>query len=242
MNWSHIDSWLSTLYKEQEIPQFERTNKNYEILNNLKKLNFNSTKLVENYIINHTVECDTSSVSESNKKALDSLGSIGQVLGISQTELSNYYTAITKLSLNKMDNHIQDEKLNEIDYTLNQWQHEMTQELTNMKAILSKLQCRRRDDNKSEQMINPNTSEYLILEKKYNDLNIQTRLNHLNHLDLKSNAIESDLLTKSDILTSYLDLPTDLALASIKIQETEDELHELEAKREYLLSDMADLN
>ncbi|KAG2231950.1 hypothetical protein INT48_005665 [Thamnidium elegans] len=65
-----------------------------------------------------------------------------------------------------MDNHIQDEKLNEIDYTLNQWQHEMTQELTNMKAILSKLQCRRRDDNKSEQMINPNTSEYLILESE----------------------------------------------------------------------------
>lgn len=91
---------------------------------------------------------------------------------------------------------------------------------------MSKLQCRRRDDNKSEQMINPNKSQYLILEvqtvnliichttdfffytqKKYNDLNIQTRLNHLNHLDLKSSAIESDLLTKSDLLTSYLGLP-----------------------------------
>ncbi|KAI9245423.1 hypothetical protein EDC94DRAFT_414843 [Helicostylum pulchrum] len=239
-----MDSWLSTLYKEQEIPQFERTNKNYEILNNLKKLNFNSTKLVENYIINNTaVLCDTSFVAESNRNALDSLGSIGQVLGISQTELSNYYTAITKVSMNKMHKQIEDDKLNETDYALNQWQHEMTDELINMKAILSKLQSRRRDDNKSEQMINPNKSQYLILENKYNDLNIQTTISHLKHLDLKSNAMESDLLTKSNILTtSYLDLPTDIALASIKIQETEDELHELEAKREYLLSDMADLN
>lgn len=32
--------------------------------------------------------CDTSSVSESDINVLDSLGSIGQVLGISQTELS----------------------------------------------------------------------------------------------------------------------------------------------------------
>ncbi|GAA5803881.1 hypothetical protein HPULCUR_009366 [Helicostylum pulchrum] len=142
-----------------------------------------------------------------------------------------------------MHKQIEDDKLNETDYALNQWQHEMTDELINMKAILSKLQSRRRDDNKSEQMINPNKSQYLILENKYNDLNIQTTISHLKHLDLKSNAMESDLLTKSNILTtSYLDLPTDIALASIKIQETEDELHELEAKREYLLSDMADLN
>ncbi|GAA5812152.1 hypothetical protein MFLAVUS_005602 [Mucor flavus] len=186
--------------------------------------------------------CDTSSVAESDIDALDSLGSIGQVLGISQTELSNYYTAITKVSMIKMHKQIQDDKLNQTDHALNQWQQQMTLELTHMKAILSKLQCRRRDDNKSEQMINPNKSQYLILEKKYNDLNIQTRLNHLNHLDLKSSAIESDLLTKSDLLASYLDLPANIALASVKFRETEDELHELEAKREYLLSDMADLN
>lgn len=47
-----MDAWLSTLYKSKEIPYFERTNKNFEILDNLKKLNFNSTKLVEKIIIN----------------------------------------------------------------------------------------------------------------------------------------------------------------------------------------------
>ncbi|KAI9366677.1 hypothetical protein BD770DRAFT_438798 [Pilaira anomala] len=237
-----IDSWLSTLYKTQDIPYFERTNNNYELLKNLKKLNFNSTKLVENYVIN-TVEPDTSFLSNHAITALDSLGSIGYLAGINQTELSNYYTAITHLSIDNVHCKLEQSKLDEIEHSLNDWKDQMNQELIHMKAILSKLLQQQsglpgRDDNNPEQMIIQNKPHYSMLEKKYAQLYPYISLSDVNALDQESIRLEFEYQTKSELLSSYLGLPNDIDLASIKVQQTEDELHELESKREDLLTDM----
>ncbi|KAI7896396.1 uncharacterized protein EV154DRAFT_492097 [Mucor mucedo] len=235
MNWSYIHAWLATLYKDREIPSFDHTDKNYHILENLKNLNFNSTELVENIIINATaVEFDTSSLTLQGNHALHSLAVIAQYLGIGQTELSTYYTAITQLSMDRMDSHLELERLRHIDSCL---QEGFDGHLLKMESILTKLK-ENRDVNNSKHMMNQNgtdQSEYLVLEKKYNNLGIRTRLSHLYELDSKSDSIENILLEQSTSLASFKTLPPDMTLASIKIQETELLLHELESQREAAL-------
>ncbi|CAO3610209.1 unnamed protein product [Mucor hiemalis] len=119
-----------------------------------------------------------------------------------------------------------------------------------MKNILTKLQQNARDDSTNQErkleeglLSKKITSQYLALESKYRQLDIERkgiRLTHLQELDTKANAIEAELNEKNHILTtSFYDLPSDMVLASVKIQETQDQLAELESEREHLLSEIA---
>ncbi|KAL0137356.1 hypothetical protein V8B55DRAFT_1131325 [Mucor lusitanicus] len=84
MDWSHVDSWLSSVYKGNPIPDFERTNDSYHLLDTLKNLNFNSMPLIQ-HILASKLHFNLSNDSE---KAIDSLAMLAESLGMDTIELS----------------------------------------------------------------------------------------------------------------------------------------------------------
>lgn len=72
-------------------------------------------------------------LSSSGHNALDALAINACLLGLDKIELSNYFTAITKLSLNQTELNLQEYRLDEIEHTLNQCQSSVNDELHHMK-------------------------------------------------------------------------------------------------------------
>ncbi|OAD00535.1 hypothetical protein MUCCIDRAFT_166312 [Mucor lusitanicus CBS 277.49] len=85
------------------------------------------------------------------------------------------------------------------------------------------------------------SSEYRLLQQKYDDLGVEeTTLTKMQELENQADAAESQCRHQQMKLESFAALPSDMVLASIKIQEAEDDLHQLEQVRETLLSEIAD--
>ncbi|KAI8641103.1 hypothetical protein BD408DRAFT_444563 [Parasitella parasitica] len=244
MDWSHVDSWLSSIFKGNPIPEFERTNNSYQFINTLKNLNFNSMALVQ-HILNNKLHFNLSNDSE---KAIDSLAMLAESLGMDTVELSNYYTALSKLTMDQMELHHESSKLDEMEYMLKQSQKEIDHELSSIKSMLLNFQRETRESTEQRQRDNSLNekemliSEYNLLQKKYNDLgNQDCTLSKIHELEVKTDAAESQCSQQKKILESLTILPSDMELASIKIQRTENELHQLEQEREMLLQEIVNI-
>ncbi|KAL7326777.1 hypothetical protein PS15p_209058 [Mucor circinelloides] len=239
MDWSHVDSWLSSVFKGNPIPDFERTNDNYQLMNSLKNLNFNSIPLIQ-HILKSKLHFKLSNESE---KAIDSLAMLAESLGMDTIELSNYYTAVSKLSMDRMELQHESSKLDEMEYMLVESQKKADDELSLIKSMLLNLQREPQEIAVQQQEISEKeilSSEYSSLQKKYSELGVrESTLTKILELENKADAVESQCKQQEMKLESFTSLPSDMVLASIKIQEAEDDLRRLEQERESLLSEIA---
>ncbi|CAO0801758.1 unnamed protein product [Mucor circinelloides] len=164
MDWSHVDSWLSSVFKGNPIPDFERTNDNYQLINSLKNLNFNSIPLIQ-HILKNKLHFKLSNESE---KAIDSLAMLAESLGMDTIELSNYYTAVSKLTMDRMELQHESSKLDEMEYMLAESQKKADDELSLIKSMLLNLQREPQEIAVQQQEI----SEKEILSSEYSSLQV----------------------------------------------------------------------
>ncbi|KAG2198627.1 hypothetical protein INT46_006404 [Mucor plumbeus] len=238
MDWSHVDSWLSSIFKGNPIPDFARTNNNYQLINTLKNLNFNSMTLIQ-HILNNKLHFNLSKDSE---KSIDSLAMLADSLGMDSVELT-----LSRLSMDQMKLQHEFLKLDEMEYMLTQSQKKADDELSLIRSMLLNLQQETQENTVQQQQQNYSlsekeilTSEYNLLQKKYNDIGIQdSTLSKIYELESKADTVESRCKQQEKLLESFTILPSDMVLASIKIQKTEDDLRQLEIERESLLSEIA---
>ncbi|KAK4521103.1 Kinesin- motor protein [Mucor velutinosus] len=240
MDWSHVDSWLSSVFKGNPSPNFERTNDSFQLINTLKNLNFNSMPLIQHILMNKL----HFKLSNDSEKAIDSLALLAESLGMDTIELSNYYTAVSKLTMDRMELQHESLKLDEMEYMLAESQKKADDELSLIKSMLLNLQQGPQETAVQRQQIGEKeilSSEYSILQKKYDELGVQeSTLTKIQELENKADAAELQCKHQEMKLESFTSLPSDMVLASIKIQEAEDDLHRLEQVRENLLSEIAD--
>ncbi|KAI8079588.1 uncharacterized protein B0P05DRAFT_541228 [Gilbertella persicaria] len=216
------------------IPAFERNSVNYQSLVQLEQLDFHTPFLIQLVL--------KGDLNLSNDTQLDELALITACLGIDSVELSRFYTAIAQLKMNQMDTKHELDYLNDINHTLDEFQVNADKELDKLQTLLSNLQEQAHEPREQEQTEHDLTSEYLYLKEQYNALAIEKKgltLSRLFELESRANGIEKVLKEKKRILKTYEGLPSDMVLASMKVRETQKELHQLEQQREALLTEIA---
>ncbi|GAN11470.1 proteasome assembly chaperone 2-like [Mucor ambiguus] len=125
-------------------------------------------------------------------------------------------------------------KLDEMEYMLAESQKKADDELSLIKSMLLNLQQEPKEIAVQQQQIGKKeilSSEYSLLQKKYDDLGVQeSALTKIQELENKADAAESQCKHQEIKLKSFASLPSDMVLASIKIQEAEDDLTRNESK------------
>ncbi|KAI8976840.1 hypothetical protein BDB01DRAFT_853048 [Pilobolus umbonatus] len=205
------------------------------LLNRLKS-DYDAAMVIVEHLIQSvtmdTITMENMSLTEDGQGALRSLTLLAQSMGIGTTRLNNYLTAISRLTLDSMDNQHQQTQLDEIEYALDEWHKGSLVELETMTKLLDHLQ---HQPEQKKERITMSPSDYVTLQNKYNQLGIEKKgisLKQIFELEKKVHSIESELQHKLQLMSNYKDLPPDMVLTSIKVQEIENELHELEQERE----------
>ncbi|KAL9542567.1 hypothetical protein MBANPS3_008554 [Mucor bainieri] len=174
-------------------------------------------------------------LSNDSEKAIDSLAMLAESLGMDTVELSktkqkeiSYYTAVSKLTMDRMELQHESLKLDEMEYMLAESQKKADDELSLIKSMLLNLQQEPLEIAVQQQQIGEKealSSEYNLLQKKYDDLGVhELRLTKIQELESKADTAEAQCKHQETRLESFTSLPSDMALASIKIQEAEDDL------------------
>ncbi|KAI7907791.1 uncharacterized protein BX663DRAFT_492006 [Cokeromyces recurvatus] len=213
MDWSHIDLWLLKIYKQTIlIPKFERSNKNYQILTKLENSNFNSIELID-YILRNKNDFE---LSDESIQHVESLATIANALGMENTELSNYITSISKLTIDKMEASHELTALIDVEHKIDSLQYEATLELDKMKKLLDKIRKehnvneQNRKDNRIIQSVQEKSNELANLQKTYDELGIEEqdlRLTDIHELESKRNSLVKAIKEKDEKLLSFQGLP-----------------------------------
>ncbi|EPB85785.1 hypothetical protein HMPREF1544_07454 [Mucor circinelloides 1006PhL] len=154
--------------------------------------------------------------------------------------------------MDRMELQHESSKLDEMEYMLAESQKKADDELSLIKSMLLNLQREPQEITVQQQEISEKeilSSEYSSLQKKYSELGVrESTLTKIHELENKADAVESQCKQQEMKLESFTSLPSykigllftqDMVLASIKIQEAEDDLRRLEQERESLLSEIA---
>ncbi|KAI8366352.1 hypothetical protein EDC96DRAFT_508658 [Choanephora cucurbitarum] len=230
MNWLHIEHWLRQLYGK-DIPSFERNKENYELCQQLKKFDFQSVEFTSSFVHGHLP------LTEHTRQITQSLAMMTAELGLDSTELSSFYSMLTKLKSDQMELKHELDSIYQLEYTLDQFQIEANKELSTLQSLLVDLEHQVKEIKKEEdEPLERLTTNYAQLKEHYHP--IDTSLSQLVELESRVSVTERSLKENKHALKTYDALPSDMVLASIKLKETQQVLHELEQQREYLLTNI----
>ncbi|OBZ81933.1 hypothetical protein A0J61_10019 [Choanephora cucurbitarum] len=226
---STIEGWLRELYGK-EIPSFERTRENYELCQQLKKFDFQSVEFTSSFVHGHL------HLTEHTRQITQSLAMLTAELGLDSTELSSFYSILTKLKSDQLELKHELDSIHQLDYTLDQFQIEANKELNTLQAVCvtSLLVDQPKEIDKEREEESLETTEYDPSEAQHGPIS----LSQLVELESRVNATERALKENKHVLKTYDALPSDMVLASIKLKETQQVLHELEQQREHLLTNI----
>ncbi|KAI7885074.1 hypothetical protein K492DRAFT_172802 [Lichtheimia hyalospora FSU 10163] len=200
------------------------------------------------------LEFSKSSMSTESSRALGALATLAIRLGLDDTSLSSYQTALAQLTIDTLEAELEENELDEMEYALRGRIKNAEDELSKMKSMLSSIQQRQHDqDDRFVQRMQADTDallqqtqdqqeEYALLQNEYEDTEVeqlQLRLSALAKMGHDMAAVEDVLAEQNAVLAGYQDLPPDMMLASRKYKEAEDRLHDLRQERELLLADIA---
>ncbi|KAJ8655135.1 hypothetical protein O0I10_009170 [Lichtheimia ornata] len=201
------------------------------------------------------LEFSKSSMSTEGSRALDALATLAIRLGLDDTSLSSYQTALAQLTIDTLEAELEENELDEMEYALRGRIKNAEDELSKMKTMLSSIRQRQQHDQDDRfvrrmeadtdallQQTQDQQEEYALLQNEYEDTEVeqlQLRLSALAKMGHDMAAVEEVLAEQNDVLAGYNDLPPDMMLASRKYKEAEDRLHELRQERELLLADIA---
>ncbi|CDS08522.1 hypothetical protein LRAMOSA09883 [Lichtheimia ramosa] len=200
------------------------------------------------------LEFSKASMSTEGSRALDALATLAIRLGLDDTSLSSYQTALAQLTIDTLEAELEENELDEMEYALQSRIQSAEDELSKMKTMLSSIKQRQHDqDDHFVRRLEADTDvllqqtqdqqeEYALLQNEYEDTEVeqlQLRLSALAKMGHDMAAVEDVLAEQNAVLAGYKDLPPDMMLASRKYKEAEDRLHNLRQERELLLAEIA---
>ncbi|KAI7860586.1 hypothetical protein BDC45DRAFT_494771 [Circinella umbellata] len=267
--WDQIDAWLHDLYPVN-MPLFEKDECNLHSLRQLHKKTEEANNIME-LVLNtqrqlsddnarqaamwqeklDALEVSRSSMSTQGTRALDALGLLAVRLGIEDTSLSSYHTALAQLTIETMDASLEEKEIQETEYVLQNRIQNAEDELNKMKGILSSIKQRHeagshwsdQDIHSMEQQNKELKNVYAKTQNDFDALEIEQhelRLDAIKKLEQEMTSLEAILAEKNGMVDNYGNLPSDMVLASLKIQDAQDQFNNLGREREQLLADIAD--
>ncbi|KAI9492007.1 hypothetical protein BDB00DRAFT_465656 [Zychaea mexicana] len=266
--WDQIDAWLHDLYPVS-MPSFEKDEYTLHNLQQLHKKTEEASNIME-MVLNtqrqlsddnarqaalwqeklDALEVSRSSMSTQGTRALDALGLLAVRLGLDDTSLSSYHTALAQLTMETMDTRLEEKEIEETEYVLQSRIRNAEGELDKMKGILSSVKQRRQSNSHEndqalamQQQNKESKNAYARMQNEFDSLEIdqhELRLESIKTLEHDMASLEAILAEKSGMVDSYGNLPSDMVLASLKVQDAQVQLNSLGREREQLLADMAD--
>ncbi|KAI9276681.1 hypothetical protein BDA99DRAFT_115623 [Phascolomyces articulosus] len=152
LDWDQIDTWLHELYPVN-MPVFEKDDCTLHSLQQLHKKTEEASNIME-LVLNtqrqlsddnarqaamwqeklDALEISRSSMSTQGTRALDALGLLAVRLGIEDTSLSSYHTALAQLTMDTMDTCLEEKEIEETEYALQSRIQNAEGELNKMKG------------------------------------------------------------------------------------------------------------
>ncbi|KAG0177853.1 HAUS augmin-like complex subunit 1 [Apophysomyces sp. BC1034] len=202
----------------------------------------------------NTLGIDKSSLSDEGALTLEVMASLAVHLGIDSDEIGSYIASIAHLRMEYMDVQLEHTEMEEVEYALDRRIQDANQELFKLKNMLQGIQESRKDEQEViaqwqkdtkdlQQTIHEQKGQCVQQQKNYDVTGVvqqRLRLVNIKRLDEELHQMETDLSEKKRALEAYGGFPPDMVLASLKVQESEDKLHQLRQERERLLADMAE--
>ncbi|KAF7728141.1 hypothetical protein EC973_006656 [Apophysomyces ossiformis] len=263
--WQDIDEWLHQFFvSPNPIPTFNRNQESLRALQQLRKQNETANEIMQTVSMayesikpkhqENELGFDKSCLSEEGALTLETLAKLALHLGINSEEIGSYDASIANLRLEYMDAQLEHTDMEEVEHALNNRIEDANQELFKLKEMLKELDKRRSAEKKKvaewqrnskdlEKQIQAEKADYVQQQKRYDATGVvqqRLRLVNIKRLDEELQQMEADLEQKKLALEQYDDFPPDMVLASLKLQEGEDKLHQLRQERERLLGDIAE--
>ncbi|KAI8137779.1 hypothetical protein BJV82DRAFT_331638 [Fennellomyces sp. T-0311] len=264
--WDQIDEWLHQLYPVS-MPFFEKDEYTLQSLQQLHKKTEEASNIMELVLDTQrqlsddnarqaamwqekldALEVSRSSMSTQGTRALDALGLLAVRLGLEDTSLSSYHTALAQLTIETMDTRLEEKEIEETECVLQSRIRNAEDELSKMKGILSTVKQQRKDTSHwtaaaLQQQTQESKNVYAQMQNEYDALDIEQhelRLDAVKKLEQDMVALEAVLAEKSGLVDAYGNLPSDMVLASLTMKDAEERLNVLGRERERLLADIAD--
>ncbi|KAG2217856.1 hypothetical protein INT45_012771 [Circinella minor] len=263
--WDQIDAWLHDLYPAN-MPLFEKDDCNLHSLRQLHKKTEEANNIMELVLDTQrqlsddnarqaamwqekldALEVSRSSMSTQGTRALDALGLLAVRLGIENTSLSSYHTALAQLTIETMDTSLEEKEIQETEYVLQSRIQNAEGELNKMKGIKQRYEAGShwsdQDIHSMEQQNKELKNVYAKTQSDFDALEIEQhelRLDAIKKLEQDMTSLEAILAEKNGTVDNYGNLPSDMVLASLKIQDAQDQFNKLGREREQLLADIAD--
>ncbi|SAM00709.1 hypothetical protein [Absidia glauca] len=148
--------------------------------------------------------------------ALSALSKVASQLGLENTSWSGYQTSLTRGIMDVMDLELEHQDLDELAWTISKQRRSAEQELVGLKELLENLQRQRVE--KDEKDIET-WRALTVKSEPLTEVKTVEGMTSLRRLEQVTNDHENQLDKVKKQLEQYHDLPCDVQLGSVKVQE-----------------------
>ncbi|KAI8339529.1 hypothetical protein BC941DRAFT_468800 [Chlamydoabsidia padenii] len=196
----------------------------------------NAHLLIKSLVTEHDLDPAT-------RIALSALSKVARPLGIQNTSWSSYQITLTNSIMNMLDLELEHQDLDELSWTITKQRKSAEQELVCLKELLENLRQERAEEG-MKQVETWQTQTIKLQQQIKQDTSNVTKIDNVNvtsirQIEQETNEREKQLDLVKQQLAQYYDLPCDMELASIKLQEKLTTMDTLKKDRDKLLAVIA---